>query len=63
MSRGDLIMDSFIPKKTDKEVISIRLPEKLLSNIDKFAVKYDLSRNEFINQCLTFAIEHIDEKK
>ena len=63
MSRGDLIMDSFIPKKTDKEVISIRLPEKLLSNIDKFAVKYDLSRNEFINQCLTFAIEHIEEKK
>ena len=56
-------MDSFIPKKTDKEVISIRLPEKLLSNIDKFAVKYDLSRNEFINQCLTFAIEHIEEKK
>ena len=56
-------MDSFIPKKTDKEVISIRLHEKLLSNIDKLAVKYNLSRNEFINQCLTYAIEHIDEKK
>ena len=56
-------MDSFIPKKSDKEVISVRLSGQLLKSIDDFAGKYDLSRNEFINQCLTFAIEHIDNEK
>lgn len=53
-------MDKFIPKKSDKEVISVRLTEELLNDIDKYASKYEISRNEFINQCLDFAIKNID---
>lgn len=52
-------MNYFIPQKPDKEVISIRLPSELLKQIDENAAKADISRNEFINQCILFAMEHL----
>ena len=52
-------MNYFIPQKPDKEVISIRLPSELLKQIDENAAKADISRNEFINQCILFALEHL----
>ena len=52
-------METFLPKKQDKEVISIRLPLKLLQEVDKESAKVDISRNEFINQCIEFALKHI----
>jgi len=56
-------MTVFSPQKPDKEVISIRLPAELLKTIDENAAKVDISRNEFINQCIVFAIQHIDQSK
>ena len=53
-------MAKFIPQKQDKEVISIRLPADLLKEIDENAAKADISRNEFINQCIDFALKNID---
>lgn len=53
-------MAKFIPQKQDKEVISIRLPSELLKEIDRNAAKADISRNEFINQCIIFALQNID---
>ena len=47
----------------DKVVISIRLPEERLNEIDKFAIKSDISRNEFINQCIEFALNNMDSKE
>lgn len=55
-------MNIFIPQKPDKEVISIRLPSELLHTIDQNAAKSDISRNEFINQCIIFALQHIKEE-
>lgn len=57
-------MEIFSPKKEEKEVISIRLPATLLQRVDANAVKNDLSRNELINQCIIFALDHLkqDEK-
>lgn len=52
-------MEVFIPRKPDKEVISIRIPVDLLEKVDKNAAKSDISRNEFINQCIIFALEHL----
>ena len=52
-------MNYFIPQKPDKEVISIWLPSELLKQIDENAAKADISRNEFINQCILFAMEHL----
>lgn len=51
----------FKPRSGEKEVISFRLPKELLSVIDELAVKNALSRNEFMVQCLDFAIENIEE--
>lgn len=53
-------MAKFIPQKQDKEVISIRLTADLLKSIDENAGKADLSRNEFINQCIIFALQNIE---
>ena len=52
-------MNYFIPQKPDKEVIYIRLPSELLKQIDENAAKADISRNECINQCILFAMEHL----
>ena len=54
-------MEVFMPKKPDKEVISIRISSDLLETVDKNAAKSDISRNEFINQCIQFAIEHLKD--
>jgi metal-responsive CopG/Arc/MetJ family transcriptional regulator len=54
-------MEVFMPKKQDKEVISIRIPSDLLETVDRNAAKSDISRNEFINQCIQFAIEHLQD--
>lgn len=55
-------MEKFLPKKTEKEVISIRLPVDMLSEIDRTAAIFDLSRNEFINQCIGFALRHMGSR-
>lgn len=54
-------MNFFIPQKPDKEVISIRLPSDLLKQVDANAAKADISRNEFINQCIVFALENLKD--
>lgn len=56
-------MERFSPKKQDKEVISIRIPIELLNTIDEDAAKADISRNEFINQCIIFALEHLEDSE
>ena len=48
-----------IPKKPEKEVISMRISSELLATIDEKAAKIDISRNEFINQCIRFALENM----
>lgn len=53
-------MNYFKPQKSDKEVISIRLTSDLLKEVDENAAKADISRNEFINQCIIFAISHLE---
>lgn len=52
-------MKKFIPYKQEKEVISIRLDSELLKTVDEAATKAGISRNEFINQCISFALEHL----
>lgn len=52
-------MKEFIPYKQEKEVISIRIDSELLHTVDKEANYANISRNEFINQCIAFALEHL----
>jgi len=53
-------MENFIPKKPEKEVISMRISTDVLNEIDRQAAAIDISRNEFINQCIAFALAHMD---
>ena len=54
--------DKFIPKIPDRTVISIRLENELIEQIECLSKKQKMSRNEFIKQCILFAIQRIDEK-
>ena len=56
-------MDKFLPKKVEKEVISMRIPADVLAELDAKAAYYQISRNEFINQCIAFALARMDESK
>lgn len=62
MEKFQPIKKNFIPEKI---VISIRLEEEKLEEIDKLSYENNISRNEFINQCITFALKNLanEEKK
>ena len=53
-------MEKFSPKKSEKEVISMRISSETLKEIDRKAAEIDISRNEFINQCIVFALSHME---
>ena len=55
-------MSKFKPIKHEKVVLSIRIDSQKLSVVDEIAKRTDISRNEVINQCLSFAIENSDFK-
>lgn len=52
-------MANFIPKQYKKEATTIRISADKLEKIDQKANEYNMSRNEFINQCIDYAMEHI----
>lgn len=54
-------MEKFLPRKPEKEVISMRLSLDLLAEIDRRAAQFDISRNELINQCILFALDHMGQ--
>ena len=56
-------MSAFNPKKTEKEVISMRIPVDILNQIDEKASNIGISRNEFINQCIVFKLKSMEEDK
>lgn len=55
-------MAKFIPKKFEKEVISIRISTIVLDELDKKAAAIGISRNELINQCITFALANMEQE-
>jgi len=56
------MVDKFIPKIPDRSVISIRLENELIANIDELSKNKKMSRNELIKQCIVFALQRLDEK-
>ena len=56
-------MSNFIPKQYKKEPITIRITFEKLAKVDKSAANYNLSRSEFINQCIDYALEHMPASK
>jgi len=52
-------MSKFNPQKAEKITISLRIDENILKKIDKLSTKRDISRNEFLVQCIEFALINI----
>lgn len=52
-------MVQFTPKQYKKEQFTIRMEHGMLQNVDALAAEYNLSRSEFIVQCVQFAIGHM----
>ncbi len=50
---------NFRPIRKEKLVTSIRLESDILEIIDKLSVQNDLSRNEFIVQCIKYALNNM----
>ncbi len=57
-------MNEFVPYKksvsVEKAVVTIRIDSKTLEEIDKTASIIDISRNEFMNQCIEYALKHLN---
>lgn len=56
-------MANFIPRKPEKEVISMRISIETLAEVDRQADKIGISRNEFINQCISFALANMENEE
>lgn len=60
-------MSNFILKskkiKQEKVVISVRMDEAVLNTIEQVLVNTNISRNEFINQAIEYALNHMEKKK
>ncbi|MBQ8886685.1 MAG: hypothetical protein IJY61_03195 [Candidatus Gastranaerophilales bacterium] len=54
-------MREFKPIKQEKAVISVRLNVSTLQTVDDLSIKTDISRNEFIVQCIEYALNNIQE--
>jgi metal-responsive CopG/Arc/MetJ family transcriptional regulator len=56
-------MSEFYPTKTEKTVISVRIPIDTLKRIDEISANIDISRNEYILQCIDFATKNYGKDK
>ncbi len=63
MQVGDTCMEKFFPKKTEQIVTTIRVPKDVLELIDKKSAIVDISRNEFINQCILYALQNMENQQ
>ena len=55
-----IFLEKFLPKKMEKEVISMRIPVSVLKELDEKAASFNISRNEIINQCIEFALKNME---
>ena len=56
-------MSNFVPKQYKKDPITIRIDFEKIEKIDALSSKYNLSRSEFINQCIDYALDHMPESE
>ena len=62
MSSEKLIISSK-KYRGDSTVISIRLPDELVKELDKIAEETGRTRNEVIQKCLSFAVDNLEIKE
>lgn len=52
-------MKNFVPKPYKKVPITFRIDSEKLDKVDELSLLFDLSRSNFINHCIDFALENI----
>lgn len=53
---------SFKPKAKEMQIVkSVRLPKTICDYLEQLAAKYNISFNEVVTQCITYACENINE--
>ena len=53
-------LEKFLPKKAEKNVISMRIPAEILEELDTKSAACQISRNELINQCIVYALANMN---
>lgn len=56
-----ILLPKFVAHKPEKEVISMRISVETLHEIDEKAAMIGISRNELINQMITYALSNMEE--
>lgn len=56
-------MAKFVAHKPEKEVISMRISTDILQTVDEKAAKIGISRNELINQMISYALDNMEESE
>lgn len=59
IKKGYFMKDLFKPVKIEKTVISIRMDSDMLKTVDELSMDADISRNEFIIQCVDYALKNM----
>lgn len=54
-------MEKFRAKKPEKEIISVRISTETLKDIDSKSAAIGISRNELINQMITYALANMED--
>jgi hypothetical protein len=54
-------LGKFVARKPEKDVISMRISLDTLKIIDQKAAAIEISRNELINQMITYALENMED--
>lgn len=54
-------MSEFIPTQYKKEPVTIRISFHKLEEIDRLAERFGVSRSEFINQCIDYAMKNMPD--
>ena len=54
-------MPKFVARKPEKEVISMRISIDTLREVDDKAAPVGISRNELINQMITYALANMED--
>lgn len=50
----------FVPRKPEKNVISMRISSDTLQIVDDKAAEFGISRNELINQMIMYALANME---
>lgn len=52
-------MGTFIPKPYKRQQVTIRLNSENLRKVDEYAELFGITRSDFIDQCVTFALANM----